>query len=241
MSTAPPCRGDMTSRREREGRFLFWRTDFVGLAMVVSGVLLLLVNFGLIPAAAFVLPRVLGILFIMVGLIFLFFTGAGRWLAWFVIPAGVFLSFGIVTLIMGLNHLASPASAWMFSAGMGLTFLAVFLSRLNHWWALIPSGLFFGISAWVPAGRRFAVIGWHPVPVVFFLGASFLAIYAASWQKVRMRWSLLTGALVCAAAILYLLGLLLARWSALWPVVLLLAGVIVPGAILLAERRSRAR
>lgn len=231
----------MSSRRGGDSRFLFWRTDFVGIAMIVAGVLFLLVNFGLIPAADFVLPRVLGILFIVGGLIFLFFTGAGRWLVWFVIPAGILLTSGIVILILGLNRIASPASACLFSLGLGLTFLAVFLSRLNHWWALIPAGLFTGISAWVLAGRRFAVIGWHPVPVLFFLGAAFLAIYAASWQKGRMRWSLLTGCIVAAAALLYLLGLLLARWSALWPVVLLLAGVLVPGAISLAERRRRSR
>ena len=231
----------MRLHRERDSRFLFWRTDFVGLAMVVCGVFFLLVNFELIPAAGFVLPRVLGILFVMAGLIFLFFTGAGRWLVWFVIPAGVFLTTGIVTLILGLHRLASPASAVLFSLGLGLTFLAVFLSRLNHWWALIPSGVFFGISAWVLLGQRFPVMGWHPVPVIFFLGVAFLAIYAASWQKGRMRWSLLVGSIVAVIALLYLLGLFLARWSTLWPIILLLAGVLLPAALLIVDRRRRAR
>ena len=45
--------------------------------MIVSGVFFLLVNFKLIPASDFVVPRVLGILFIMIGLIFLFFSGRG--------------------------------------------------------------------------------------------------------------------------------------------------------------------
>jgi hypothetical protein len=229
----------MNSRRDGEGRFLFWRTDFVGFAMIVSGLFFLLVNFGLIPASGFVLPRVLGILFIMAGLLFLFFSGAGRWLSWFVIPAGVLLTSGIVTLILGMNRLFSPTSACLFSLGLGLTFLAVFLSRHNHWWALIPAGVFSGIAAWVLAARQFPVIGWHPVPVLLFLGVGFLAIYAASWQKSRMRWSLVTGCSVAAAALFYLLGLLLARWSALWPVVLLLAGVLVPVVLLLSDRRRR--
>ncbi|HYW82018.1 MAG TPA: hypothetical protein VFB30_02105, partial [Spirochaetia bacterium] len=85
-------------RAEARLRILFWRTDFVGFAMIVSGLFFLLVNFKLIPASEFVVPRVLGILFIMIGLIFLFFSGAGRWLTWFVIPAGAFLTVGIVTL-----------------------------------------------------------------------------------------------------------------------------------------------
>ena len=70
--------GDMKERKREPGfRFLFWRTDFVGIAMIVSGAFFLMVNFSLIPASGFVLPRVLGILFIMIGLIFLFFPGAG--------------------------------------------------------------------------------------------------------------------------------------------------------------------
>jgi hypothetical protein len=229
----------MSSSRETDPRFrfLFWRTDFVGFAMIVSGLFFLLVNFKIIPASSFVLPRVLGILFTMIGLLFLFFTGAGRWLSWFVIPAGVFLTSGIVTLILGLNRLFSPASASLFSLGLGLTFLAVFLSRRNHWWALIPSGAFVGVAAWVMLGRRVPVLGWHPVPVLLCLGGSFLAIYAASWQKGRMRWSLLVGAIIAAGALFYLLGILLARWSALWPVLLLLAGVLVPPVLFLADRR----
>ena len=63
-------------KAESRFRYLFWRTDFVGIAMIVSGLFFLLVNFKLIPASDFVLPRVLGILFIMIGLIFLFFSGA---------------------------------------------------------------------------------------------------------------------------------------------------------------------
>jgi hypothetical protein len=229
----------MSSHRGGDGRFLFWRTDFVGFAMIISGVFFLLVNFAVIPASGFVLPRVLGILFVMAGLLFLFFSGAGRWLAWFVIPAGVLLTSGIVTLILGMNRLFSPASACLFSLGLALTFLAVLLTRRNHWWALIPTSVFTGIAAWVLAGQRFPVIGWHPMPVLLFLGCGFLAIYAASWQKARMRWSLLAGCIVAGTALFYLLGLLLARWSSLWPIVLLLAGVLVPVVLLIADRLRR--
>jgi hypothetical protein len=59
-------------------------------------------------------------------------------------------------------------------------------------------------------------------------------------QKRRMRWSLLVGSIIVAVASLYLLGILLARWSALWPVLLLLAGLLVPLGIVLAERRKGA-
>ncbi len=132
----------------------------------------------------------------MVGLIFLFFSGAGRWLTWFVIPAGAFLTLGIVTLVFGWNRFFSPDSASLFSLGFGLTFLTLFYFRRGHWWVLIPSGVFIGLSIWVEMVSRFPVTGWHPVAPLLFLGISFLVIWLYSVQKQRMKWSLLVGALI---------------------------------------------
>jgi hypothetical protein len=221
-------------------RFLFWRTDFVGFAMIVSGLFFLLVNFKLVPASDFVLPRVLGILFVMIGLIFLFFSGAGRWLTWFVIPAGAFLTVGIVTLVFGWHRFFSLDSASLFSLGFGLTFLTLFYFRRGHWWVLLPSGLFIGMALWVEMGSRYPVIGWHPVAPVLFLGLAFLVIWMYSVQKQRMRWSLLVGSIVVSASLLYLLGIILAHWSILWPAVLLLAGLLIPVLITLTDRRRKA-
>jgi hypothetical protein len=226
---------------QQELRFLFWRTDFVGIAMIVTGAFFLLVNFRIIPASDFVVPRVLGILFMMIGLIFLFFSGAGRWLTWFIIPAGAFLTIGIVTLVFGWNRFFSPDSASLFSLGFGLTFLTLFHFRRGHWWVLIPCGVFIGLSAWVEMIGAVPVLGWHPIAPLLFLGISFLAIWLYSVQKQRMRWSLLAGALIASASVLYLLGILLARWSILWPVILLLAGLLFPLWVLAAGRRSRGR
>jgi len=224
---------------ESRFRFIFWRTDFVGIAMIVSGAFFLLVNFKLIPASDFLPPRVLGIFFIMVGLIFLFFSGAGRWLTWFVIPAGAFLTVGIVTLVFGWNLFFSLDSASAFSLGFGLTFITLFWYRRGHWWVLIPSGVFIGSAAGLEIGARFPVIGWHPVAQLLCVGISFLVIWLYSVQKERMRWSLVVGAIIVSASFLYLLGILLARWSILWPIVLLLAGLLIPLWIAVADRRAR--
>jgi hypothetical protein len=220
-------------------RFLFWRTDFVGIAMAVSGLLLLAVNFGLVPASPFVLARVLGIVSMVIGLVFLFFTGAGGWLTWFLIPAGVLGTIGVVTLVLGAGMFRTVAAAEMAAAGFGLTFLSVFLTRRNHWWTLIPTGALLGAALWAFVGSRMAVVGWHPVPVVLGVGLSFFAIYLSAIQKRRLRWCLLAGALAVAAAFVYLLALLLARWLNLWPLALVVAGLCVPAALLLADRRRR--
>jgi hypothetical protein len=219
-------------------RFLFWRTDFVGIAMVVSGLFFLLINFKLIPASDFVLARVLGILFIMAGLLFLFFSGAGRWLSWFVIPAGAFLTVGILTLVFGWNRFFSLDSAAFLALGFGLTFLALFYFRRGHWWVLIPTGTFIGCAVWIVMGNHFPVFGWHPIMPLACLGISFLLIWLYSVQKRRMRWSLIVGLVIVAAAFLYLMGVLLTRWSILWPILLLLAGLLIPVWISFRDRRG---
>ena len=231
----------MDTRRHKPApglRFLFWRTDFVGIAMVVAGVFFLLVNFKVIPASDFVVPRVLGILFMLAGLIFLFFSGAGRWLTWFVIPAGALLTLGMVTLVFGWNRFFSADAASALALGLGLTFLTLFYFRRGHWWVLIPSGVFIGLSVWVEMVVRVPVIGWHPVAPLMLLGISFFVIWLYSVQKERMRWSLLVGTLIVSGSFLYLLGILLARWSILWPAILLLAGLLFPLWMAVAGRRS---
>jgi hypothetical protein len=222
-------------------RFLFWRTDFVGIAMIVSGLFFLLVNFKLIPVSAFVLPRVLGVLFIVVGLIFLFLSGAGSWMSWFIIPAGELMTCGIVTLVLGLGGIFTLDSAGFFALGLGLSFLALFYSLRSHWWMLIPAGFSIGAAAGILFGSHSALIGWHPVIPLFFVGVAFLVIYLYSVQRQRMRWSLLVGFIIVTVSFLYLLGILLARWSILWPVVLLLAGLLIPVWIVFIDRRRGGR
>jgi len=232
----------MRPRREPDARlrFLFWRTDFVGIAMIVSGLFFLLVNFKLVPVSDFVLPRVLGILFIVVGLVFLFLSGAGSWMSWFIIPAGGAITCGIATIVLGLNRVFSLDAASLFALGLGLSFLILFYSLRSHWWMLLPSGFSVGLAAFIMAGSH-SLIGWHPVFPLFCLGVAFIVIYLYSAQRQRMRWSLLVGFIIVSVSVLYLLGILLARWSALWPVVLLLAGLLIPLWIVFVDRRGRGR
>ncbi|HUI71054.1 MAG TPA: hypothetical protein VL354_11085 [Spirochaetia bacterium] len=229
------------SARDTKLRFLFWRTDFVGIAMIVSGVFFLFINFKLIPVSAFVLPRVLGVLFVVVGLIFLFLSGAGTWMSWFIIPAGELITCGIVTLILGLSGIFTLDSAAFFALGLGLSFLTLFYSLRSHWWMLIPSGFSIGSAAWILAGNHSSLMGWHPVIPLFFLGVAFIVIYLYSVQRQRMRWSLLVGFIIVSVSFLYLLGILLARWSILWPVVLVLTGLFIPVWIIFIDKRRRRR
>jgi hypothetical protein len=218
------------------GRFLFWRTDFIGVAMVVCGLFFLMVNFNIVHASAFLLSRALGILFITAGLIFLFFQGAGGGLFWFVLPTGFFFTLGFITLLLGIDALWSLESLAVFCAGAGATFLAIFMLRHHQWWALIPSSACLGSAAWLLSATRIPVIGFHPFLPVFCVGIAFLVVYLNSVQKKRMRWSLVTGSLIVAVSFVYILVVLLSQWKMLWPVLLLLFATLLPLAGVLAER-----
>lgn len=227
--------------RGGRGRFLFWRTDFIGAAMMITGLFFLMMNFNVIPVSDFMLSRTLGILFITTGLLFLFFQGAGGGLFWFVLPTGFFFTLGFSTLLMGIEGLWSVEAIAPLCAGTGLTFLAVFVLRRNQWWALIPAFACMGTSGWLLSAAWMPVVGFHPVLPVFCVGLSFLVVYLNSVQRRRMRWSLLTGSLIVACSFGYLLLLFLSRWRMLWPVLLLLFALLLPlTGVLIGRAQKRA-
>ena len=103
---------------------------------------------------------------------------------------------------------------------------------------LPKTNFFIGCAVWIVMGSRVPVFGWHPIMPLACLGISFLFIWFYSVQKRRMRWSLIVGLIIVVAAFFYLLGVLLARWSILWPILLLLAGLLIPVWISLRDRRG---
>jgi hypothetical protein len=210
-------------------RFIFWRTDFVGIAMIISGIIFMLNNFNLITIQNilpkdFIISRILGVLFIMIGIIFLFFQGAGGKLFWLWLPSGFFLTIGFDILIIGINNLFNIDSSIAFSLGIGLTFLTIFLFRKKHWWALIPSGISFGFVTWIILMKSQSIIGYHPVVLIFYLSLSFLTIFIFSVQKQKKKWALLTGAILFAISLLYFLIILIYKNKLLLSIILIILG-----------------
>ncbi len=216
--------------KKSNNRFIFWRTDFVGAAMIISGILFLLNNFNLITIQNilprdFIISRILGVLFIIVGIVFLFFQGAGGRLFWLWIPAGFFFTIGLDILIIGINNLFNIDSGTMLSTGIGITFLIIFLSRNKHWWSLIPAGIFFGFATWIIMIKNLSIIGFHPIILIFYLGMSFLTIFWFSVQKQKKKWALLTGAIITAISLLYFIVILIYKNKLLLSIILLIIGI----------------
>jgi hypothetical protein len=231
-------------QKKKQNRFLLWRTDFVGIVMFVSGILLLLNNFDILPGNVFVsktflIDRIIGILFLIIGIGFLFFQGAGGGLFWLIIPAGCFLTFGIDILIVDLNHLFSLYSLSFFFTGLGITFILLFLFQKNHWWALIPSGVLLGSASYFFISQLDSLIRYHPILILIGLSISFITIYLFSYQKEKMKWSLLTGLIIFSASLLYFVGIILFHWQVLLPFLIILLGVSLFIFIMLSDSKKK--
>lgn len=232
--------------RRSNNRFIFWRTDFVGVAMIISGIIFLLNNFNIITMQnvlpkTFIISRILGILFMIAGIVFLFFQGAGGGLFWLWLPAGFLFTIGLDILIIGINNFFAVYSGIVFTIGTGLTFLVVFLFRRKHWWALIPSGLSFGFTAWIILLINNSIIGYHPVILIVSLGISFMTIYLLSVQKQKKKWSLITGCINIIISLLYFIVILIYKNKFLLSFILIFLGIgilIYIGLIEMLKRRK---
>jgi hypothetical protein len=229
------------AEKNPQDMFLFWKTGFVGVVLILSGVFFFLMNFKVIPESGDLNNRVLGVIFFITGLVFTFFQGGGRGLFWFLIPAGVAFTIAIITLIVGIDQLFSLLNLGFFCLGLSITFLLIFLLRKTEWWALLPSGALAGVCAWIVVATLQPPVGFHPAVFGFFVGLSFLAIYLFSVQKSRMRWALFTGSLIASASLLYYFIIVFLPFTLFWAILLVAAGAALPFVVMFFEKRARKR
>ncbi|MBN1797376.1 MAG: hypothetical protein JW822_02285 [Spirochaetales bacterium] len=219
-------------------KLFFWRTGFVGVALILSGIFFLLTNFSVIPPVGNAADRIIGILFFITGLVFAFFQGRGGGLFWFTIPAGVAFSFGSFTLAVGISEIFSFTSAAILGIGFGTTFLIVFLLQKAQWWALLPSGSLYGVSLWILMSSIQPQIGFHPIFLLLCIGASFLCIYFLSVQKLKMRFALYTGAIIFLCSVIYYFLILFFEYKLFWAIFLILLGIAIPILFIIINKKS---
>jgi hypothetical protein len=224
--------------KNAQDTFLFWKTGFVGIALILSGLFFLFTNF-ILAESEDLSSRYIGIFFFIAGIIFAFFQGGGRGLFWFIIPGGVAFTSGIITVVFGIYQLFSLLTLIFFCFGLAVTFLLIFLLRKTAWWALLPAGALAGVSAWISLATVQSQIGFHPVALIFFIGVAFLAIYFFSVQKSKMWFALITGLIIVAFAVFYYLLIIFHEYTLFWAVLLVCGGIIFPFAVHFIEKRAK--
>ena len=202
---------------------------------IVGGLLIL---FGILALASTVFSvNLTGILWALVfaagGLVFLSLLISNRNSWWAAFPGFALLSIG--TLI-GVSELAPRIGDWIggaiFLGGIGVSFLVVYLLQPTFWWAIIPAGALFSLTATILFEPLFSDNGW-----IFLLGLS-LTFWVLTLFKdesgQRITWAVYPALALLAVGLLVMLASV--AWAGyIWPVALIGVGLYL---IVRAVRRK---
>ncbi len=192
----------------------------LGAGLMLFGALLFLEQIGLLHGVSNIFW---GAVLLLAGLLFLyiFANNTANW--WALIPAFGLLGLGLDTL---LPAFLGNFNGGFFLGGLGLSFFAIYWTNRSHWWGIIPGGvlLTLGLLAGFEAFGSAEASGG-----LFFLGLglTFLLVAILPNPYTRMNW-----AYIPAAVLLVMGGLLLGQVTEgliayIWPVGLILAGLLV--------------
>lgn len=190
-----------------------------GTLLILGGIVILLQNFGYIGLGDLFWALLMGI----AGVFFLsvFIQNREHW--WALIPGFTLLS--IAVLIASSRLAPRFANVWGGSivlAGIGASFLVIFLLDRRNWWAIIPAGVMLTLT--VIAGVSQFLPGMETGGILFLgIGLTFGVLALLPSPEGRMRWAWIP------AAILLVMGLMLMAAAGeflgyLWPLALILGG-----------------
>ncbi len=196
----------------------------VGALLLIAGLLILLLNFGIIGPWG---DAVWSLLFIGGGIVFLAVYLGNRAQWWPIIPGMTLIGIGAIIFLSSTPLEGDWVPAVLFGA-ISLAFLIVYLTHpAENWWALIPTGVLasLGVPFLLPGG-------FSPGVFMFGMGVTFALVYVQGLVRGLHKefwWALIP------AAVLGLIGVFLyadqfeafAQVFSLWPLALILIGVII--------------
>jgi hypothetical protein len=196
---------------------IFW-----GSLLILGGVIFLLQNLGILSAG----ELFWAILFGLAAVIFfsIFVQNRANW--WALIPSITLMGISFsVALKWLLPEFGDRWSGSIVLAGIGLSFLVIYLIDRQNWWAVIPAGVLFTLAVVAGMEKRlpeFAMAG------VFFvgLGLTFGLVTVLPYPQSDLRWAWIP------AGILLIIGFVLLITAVnllvyLLPVSLILIGIYI--------------
>lgn len=187
-----------------------------GILLVVLGLLALLSNLDVLGNAS---DTIWGLLFVAVGVVFLFLFVQNRERWWALIPG--FGAIGLGLLITLGRLLPEGVEAILFLGALGVAFLAIYLLRREFWWALIPAGVMFSICLVVLFTDQQAFDAGSLM--LLGLGATFAAVALLAKPSARFRWAWIpAGVLALIGIAVFSDSIGLAKY--IWPVAIILVG-----------------
>lgn len=206
----------------------------IGGLLLLAGIVLLLLNFGIIGPLG---DAVWSLLFVGGGVVFLaiYLSNRAEW--WPIIPGMALIGIGAIVFFSNTGLEGDWVPALLFGA-IALAFFVVYLTRpTENWWALIPAGVLtsLGVPFLLPGG-------FNPGVFMLGMGITFGLVYLQGLVRGlhnEFWWALIP------AGVLALIGIFLfademavvAQVFSLWPLVLVIVGI---GLLFGAFRRRQA-
>jgi hypothetical protein len=195
---------------------------WIGAVMILAGVIFLVDNLNLITIS----PYIWGILLIAGGLFFLYIYAADRTQWWSVIPSFIFLGLGAIALLVtAFPEVQGELIPTIILGAIGLSFVVVYLSDRENWWAIIPAGILVSLA--LALGVSSATGGLGLVSILFLgIGLTFGILYFLPTPEGRQTWAVYPALGSLAAGVLFSFGAS-SIGPYIWPLALIIGGIIL--------------
>lgn len=192
---------------------------FWGIVLITGGVLFLLQNLIGFQFSGLFWAAIMG----LAGLFFISVYVGNRQMWWALIPGCTLLSITTIILLgMFAQGFADTWSGSIFLGGIALSFVLIYLSDRNHWWAIIPGGVLLTLAT--VAGLE-NLLGGMEMGGIFFLGLglTFAVVAILPTQHGQMKWAWIPAGVLLGMG--FLLTVVAGRFiNYLGPVALIVAG-----------------
>lgn len=192
-----------------------------GAILVLSGVLFLLDNLGVLKGAG---DLFWAVLFAVAGGAFLYRFATDRQHWWALIPGFTLLGLAAVIVVESLPLGDTGAlSGGLLLAAIGAGFWAIYLTRRDFWWALIPGGVLVTLGVMAALGDK---VQGEAVGGIFFLGlaATFGGVYYLPTAQGRQTWAAIPAVILGVMGVALLAGAAVGL-SYILPVALIIVGL----------------
>lgn len=200
-----------------------FRTVF-GLVLILAGLLLGLQRFGILAGqwddAVLTLVYGLGFIYFAAS----FYANRARW--WAALGAFILLALALSQVFeIFLPNFGEAFTGSLVLFLIGLGFLSVYLLNRLMWWALIPAGVMFSLTALTLVEQLQPSAAFDPAGLLFIgMGLTFFLLYFLRVEGTRLTWA------IFPAIPLLILGLFIGfeeqqAWDYVWPSLIILLGI----------------
>lgn len=196
----------------------------LGLLLILAGLLMIGQQLGWIGGQWD--EAVLALAFGAASILFLsmYLADRSRW--WAAMVAFILAAVGVSQLI----EIFFPRLDGSFIGGgvlflIGVSFFLVYFMDRRMWWAIIPGGVMFSLTAVTVAEELVRIPGFESGGLLFLgMGLTFLALYFLPGQRESMQWA------IYPALALLVFGLFISLdegelWNLVWPSMIIALGV----------------